>query len=132
MTKRLVVTLVALLAASVAAAQPPASGDVVIGRREVVHSAILGEDRPILVSLPPPTPGLPPAGGLRYPVMVLLDGDWQFGHTVAATMASAAYSPPPACASTNRNSGNLRAGRMNSDGSAYGAPAPGAARGQPR
>jgi predicted alpha/beta superfamily hydrolase len=84
MTKRLVVTLVVLLAASVAAAQPgPTSGDVVIGRREVVHSAILNEDRPILVSLPAPPPGLPPA--TRYPVMILLDGDWQFGHTVAAT-----------------------------------------------
>ena len=85
--RRLVVTLVVLLAASVAAAQPPAppSTDVVIGRREVVHSMILNEDRPILVSLPPPTRGLPASGSARYPVMVLLDGDWQFEHTVAAT-----------------------------------------------
>jgi hypothetical protein len=87
MTRRLVVTLVVLLAASVAVAQPPAppSTDVVIGRREVVHSMILNEDRPILVSLPPPTRGLPASGSARYPVMVLLDGDWQFEHTVAAT-----------------------------------------------
>jgi predicted alpha/beta superfamily hydrolase len=86
MTPRPVVTLVLLLASAVATAQPaPASGDVVVGRREVVHSTILNEDRPILVSMPrPPATGAPPAAPTRFPVMVLLDGDWQFEHTVAA------------------------------------------------
>ncbi len=54
-------SVIALLAAAVAAAQPP-SGDVVIGRREIVDSATLNEDRPILVSLPPPGP----PGTLRF------------------------------------------------------------------
>jgi predicted alpha/beta superfamily hydrolase len=78
------VTVIALLSAAVAAAQPP-SGDVVIGRREIVHSAILNEDRPILVSLPPPpSPPAPAAAPARFPVMVVLDGEWSFEHTVAA------------------------------------------------
>ncbi|HSD65987.1 MAG TPA: hypothetical protein VLF95_04760, partial [Vicinamibacteria bacterium] len=87
MAARLVVTAIVLLVASAGVAQGAASpsGDVVIGRREIVHSAILNEDRPILVAVPPPAPpGLPASGSARFPVMVLLDGEWQFEHTVAA------------------------------------------------
>jgi predicted alpha/beta superfamily hydrolase len=78
-------TVALLLAGSLAAGSPAAaqpSSDVSIGRRELLRSAILNEDRTVLVSLPPSSPGAP--AGARYPVMVLLDGDWQFEHTVAA------------------------------------------------
>ena len=69
--------------APAAVAAAPAS-DVVIGRREVLHSAVLGEDRPILVALPPGPLLALPGPQPRYPVMVLLDADWSFEHTVAA------------------------------------------------
>jgi len=74
------------LAASSAFAQPaPLSpGDVVIGRREIVRSTVLGEDRPILVSVPTPPPDAPRDPTARYPVLVVLDGEWSFEHTVAA------------------------------------------------
>ena len=82
-----IVGLASLAAASAAVAQPsPAAGaDVTIGRREVLHSNVLGEDRPILIALPPPpSPFAPPGPRAKYPVMVLLDADWSFEHTVAA------------------------------------------------
>jgi predicted alpha/beta superfamily hydrolase len=81
-------TVIALLVASAAGAQTaaPPSADVAIGKREIVHSAILNEDRPILVSLPPPgPPGVSAVGSARFPVLILLDGEWNFEHTVAVT-----------------------------------------------
>jgi hypothetical protein len=60
------VTAFLLALASTAFAQPP-TGDVEIGKREIVHSTILNEDRPILVSLPPPPAPGAPRGSVSTP-----------------------------------------------------------------
>lgn len=48
-----------------------------IGHAETIHSAILNEDRRLLVHLPAGYA----AGDERYQVVVVLDGDSQFQHT---------------------------------------------------
>lgn len=64
-------------APAVGVAQSGASTPVVAGERITIHSAILNEDRPILVH----TPAVYAQSSEPYPVMVLLDGDGHFLHT---------------------------------------------------
>jgi predicted alpha/beta superfamily hydrolase len=47
---------------------------IVIGERGMVHSAVLNEDRPLMIYTPPGYAG----GTARYPVIFLLDGDAHF------------------------------------------------------
>jgi uncharacterized protein len=60
-----------------AAAGPPAGQEttIVIGERVALHSAILGEDRVLMVYRPPPDEASTP-----YPVVYLLDGEAHFHH----------------------------------------------------
>ena len=58
-------------------AQNGESTPVVAGERMTVHSAILGEDRPVLIH----TPTGYEQGSQPYPVVYLLDGDTHFLHT---------------------------------------------------
>ena len=78
MTARLaaVVSLVAALsAAALADAGPPIS----IGQIHTLKSAVLGEERTVMIHLPPGYE----AGVQRYPVLYLTDAEAQFGHTVS-------------------------------------------------
>jgi uncharacterized protein len=63
-------------------ATPGDSLAIVIGRRAMVHSAILGEDRPLLIHTPA-TYGL--SRRVRYPVLYLLDGEVLFEPVTAMT-----------------------------------------------
>jgi predicted alpha/beta superfamily hydrolase len=62
-----------ILTALSAAAQP--NGNIVIGKRDTVHSKILNEDRRIQVHVPDDYQTYP---SQRYPVVYLLDGDGHF------------------------------------------------------
>ena len=75
--RRLAALLLPLVAATTLAAA--AAGDAVplaVGERFVLHSAVLGEDRAVLVA---PPPGYA-EGGDRYPVVVTTDGDAHLVH----------------------------------------------------
>jgi predicted alpha/beta superfamily hydrolase len=65
---------------------------VVIGARQVIHSEVLGEDRPFTVSIPM---GYVRAQG-RYPVIYLLDGFSSFHHTVGTVTHLASQGRMPA------------------------------------
>ena len=52
---------------------------IVIGKTEVIHSSVLGEDRTIQVHVPQGEPGQ------RYPVLYVLDGEDHFESAVAIT-----------------------------------------------
>jgi uncharacterized protein len=52
--------------------------DVTIGKKDVIHSNVLNEDRPYWVYVPPYNP----KSGERFPVLYLLDGDAHF-HSVS-------------------------------------------------
>jgi len=70
--------LLALVAALPAAAQTPADTSVkpiTIGVQTAIRSTILGEDRPLMIHLPPSYTAQPKA---VYPVVYLLDGDAHF------------------------------------------------------
>ena len=60
---------------------PEAAGDIPIGKRYVVHSATLGEDRQVLVHLPKAYERTQ----RRYPVLYVLDGESHFA--LASSMA---------------------------------------------
>lgn len=65
------------LASKPPAPPPSADADITIGQQYILHSSILNEDRPYLVYLPESYTNrvyLPKS----YPVLYLLDGDWNF------------------------------------------------------
>lgn len=81
MNARTPLIVVALAALPVSAQNGPADGTAIeIGERFVVHSDVLGEERPVLVGLP--------AGYEEsdepYPVLYLLDGRDHFHHTTGS------------------------------------------------
>ncbi len=93
-----VLTLLALLLATrpekpVRAQEPAAAEAVSIGSSIIVTSAILDEDRRVLVFVP----AVYDTGGMdRYPVLYLLDGETHFHHvTGIADFLSAAFHIPP-------------------------------------
>lgn len=53
-----------------------------IGKKNVIHSSVLGEDRPFWVSVPPHDP----ATNKKFPVLYLLDGDAHF-HSVTGLIS---------------------------------------------
>jgi predicted alpha/beta superfamily hydrolase len=75
-TTRLLVSFAALLLISSAAIAQPPTGTV---RRLVLKSAVLGEERTILVR----TPRGYDTNKLRYPVLYMTDGDTHMGHTAS-------------------------------------------------
>lgn len=80
-----------LCVATSAAAQVTAPDDsmVTIGTRHVLHSTILGQERPYLVYAPPVT------GRARWPVIVVLDGDGHFHHVTGVVSFLAANGRMP-------------------------------------
>ncbi len=83
----------ALLAPSADAAPVDAGEPIEQGRQYRFESAVLGEARRILVSLPG---GYDDAPGRRYPVVVVLDGDFEHDFAAAMTRFYAAVSELPA------------------------------------
>jgi predicted alpha/beta superfamily hydrolase len=73
-----VAALAALLAPAAVAGAQEAAEPVVIGQAVRVTSRVLGEERPLLVYLPP---GYASSPGARYPVLYLLDAETHFHHT---------------------------------------------------
>ncbi|MHC4217763.1 MAG: alpha/beta hydrolase-fold protein [Planctomycetota bacterium] len=69
-------TLTCVICSSIRGQSPEAL--VVIGEGQVIHSEVLGEDRPFIVS----TPMGYERGQTNYPVIYLLDGLSSFHHTV--------------------------------------------------
>ncbi|MBN2202545.1 chitobiase/beta-hexosaminidase C-terminal domain-containing protein [bacterium] len=57
---------------------------VVIGRQFTIHSKACGNDRTVMISLPPDYEANP---GRRYPVIVAVDGQWNFNQTGVAAGA---------------------------------------------
>ena len=74
-----------LPAATTSALAQDTPKEIVIGEERSIHSAILNEDRRILVG----TPANYEQGDARYPVMFVLDGDAHFHHTTGLTKALA-------------------------------------------
>ncbi len=66
-----------LWVAPVAAAEDPA---ITLGTRTTLRSEVLGEERPVLVSLPERYAASPSE---RYPVLYVLDGESHFGHVAS-------------------------------------------------
>ncbi|MHC4128326.1 MAG: alpha/beta hydrolase-fold protein [Planctomycetota bacterium] len=83
-------TLTCFICHSIHAQSPDAL--VVIGARQVIHSEVLGEDRPFTVSIPM---GYVRAQ-TRYPVIYLLDGFSSFHHTVGTATHLASQGRMPA------------------------------------
>jgi len=73
---RLLSSLVVLLLIASAAIAQPATGTV---KRFVLHSAVLNEDRVVLVRTPPGYE----TNKLNYPVLYMSDGDAHMGHTAS-------------------------------------------------
>lgn len=70
-----------LLAATTSALAQDTPKGIVIGEERSIHSAILKEDRRILIG----TPTNYEQGDARYPVMFVLDGDGHFHYTTGLT-----------------------------------------------
>ena len=82
-------TLLLLLPASAAAATAPEP--IRIGDSVTIHSAILGEDRPVFIHLPAGYERAP----ARYPVLYVLDGGvhWAYASTMADFFAANGMAP---------------------------------------
>jgi predicted alpha/beta superfamily hydrolase len=76
-TLKILSCLVLLLAAFASAAQSN-SPLIQFGEQHVLHSKILNEDRPYWVCLPPSCQSNADRGSQKYPVLYLLDGEWNF------------------------------------------------------
>ena len=65
---------------------------ITIGDRATVYSAILNEDRNVIIYLPPGYP----QPDIWYPVVYMLDGDWHFHHASGITqfLTSSAVTAP--------------------------------------
>lgn len=81
-----------LLASSAMTAVAGPGGPVTIGQSQSLHSAVLAEDRVLQVHVPA---SYASAIEQRYPLLVVLDGETQFQHTVAAADFLAAQGEIP-------------------------------------
>ncbi len=84
--------LLVLLVSSVTTAIAGPGDAVTIGQSQSLHSAVLAEDRVLQVHLPA---SYASAVEQRYPLLVLLDGESQFQHTVATADFLAAQGEIP-------------------------------------
>jgi predicted alpha/beta superfamily hydrolase len=91
-TIALALALITALTAGRPLRAQPADSIVAIGLRATLHSAILGEDRPLEIHLPASYGAAPTA---RYPVVVVLDGPAHFAAVSAMTDFLAANSRAP-------------------------------------
>jgi predicted alpha/beta superfamily hydrolase len=64
---------------------------IVLGQEITIHSKILGEDRPLRIALPVGYDKVE----TRYPVLYILDGEYQFNHTAAVARFLAMFGCAP-------------------------------------